>query len=515
MKKMKQWVLYLLITPLIFTACQKKEKEISTLVNLIPKEAKFVLAFDNEQLIKKGGFDKLSQYKFYQDIVASLEGNEQKDLILDILNNPKKRGVNIDQAYLFMEMQNEELRIVYLTAMKDQGLFEQNILKLSELPAEHIQDNSSYKILVLDEACLVWNDKLLFLFAGEIENVNYDRYLNLPAEESLITLADFNEFAQRLSDVGLWLPMQMYFDLNEKIIKQSGFDMNIPMLEDMDGVNMHAYLHFNDDEIKTEVFMTPKEKMDAFYAKYPIFKWESDQNMLKDFPETAYFAFKIAMNLPEYLKILKQVTSDMSLPKDEMALISDMLEDPTVNSVLNVLGGDIIFSLYGFGDGPMPMPLLGLSLTVNSESDFQKLLAEIPSGMLQEKGGYYEMDLDMATGYIACKDNRVFITADEKSLATFMGGGNSKNITNNATIGKAMANSPTLFYINMNLDDYPKMIRDLAGMGLVDDSAMKVMGTFKSFSMYMNSKYNVQASLKFSSSKDNSLKQLIKLGDSF
>lgn len=508
---MKKWVLFLLVTPLIFTSCQKKE--VPTLVNLIPKDAKFVLAIDNEQIIKKGGFDKLSQFKFYQKLVESLDGNKNKDLILNVLDNPGKRGLNINQAYLFMEMHGTNPLIVYVTAMKDKALFEQNLIKLAELPADQIQDKLTYRMFQKDEARLVWDDKLFFLFVGDVENINYDHYFRLQADESLMAQADFSEFVQRLSDIGLWLPMQTYADVLEMLSGLGAMDgVKIPMMNDMAGINMHLYLDFNNDEIKLEANMTPKAAVDAMYDKYPVFKWNPNQDMLKDFPETAYFVFKVALDLPQYIKILKQTMSEIDVHNSEMELVVDALEDPTVNMVLNALGGDIIFSLYGFAEGPMP--LLGLSLSVNSEADFQKLLAMIPKGIAQNNGRYYVLDFGVAAGYLAYKDNRVFATADEKSMETFLSGGNAKNITANAAIGKAMANSPSLFYINLNIDDYPKVIKDIAKSGYVDENVMATIAMFKDFSVYMNSKYNVQASLKFKSGKENSLKQLIKLIDS-
>jgi len=465
------------------------------------------LTIDSKQLIKKGGFDNLSQFKFYQDIVESLDENENKDLILSILNNLEKSGLSVDKAYFFMEMQDESGRFVYVNGMKDQTLFEQNLRKLSDSGTPEIQDKLSYKMMGDDDARLVWNDKLFFVFAGDTEDVNYDYYFRLPEEDRLMNVADFKNFCQRSSDIGLWMPMQIYADLNNWL----SMGMDIPMLDDWAGINAHAYLDFNNDEIKMEVIMTPKEKMDAFYEKYPVIKWESDQNMLKDFPQTSYLAFKIALNFPQYIKIIKETFSGFDQYGIEQ--IVEALENSEVNAILNALGGDIMFSLYGFAEGPMSMPLLGLSLTVNSEADFQKLLALVPDEMVYDSGNYYELNFGMAAAYFAFKDNRVFITADEKSIETFVAGGNAKNITANAAIGKSIKTSPSLFYVNLNLDDYPQAIRGLINMS-VDRKTLSAISVFKDLSMHMNSKYDFQASLKFKSGKENSLKQLVKLIES-
>ncbi|MDR0295076.1 MAG: DUF4836 family protein [Prevotellaceae bacterium] len=509
---MKKWMLLLMFVPLMFASCQKKG--VSPLLNVIPKDAKMVLAIDNKQLIEKGGFDKLSQFKFYQDIVESLDRNENKDFILNILNNPNKRGLNIDQAYFFIEMQDENIRGVYVACMKDQTLFEQNLHKLIGSDMPEIQDKLSYKMIDKDDdsnGCIVWNDKLFFAFIGDTEGVNFDYYFRLPEEDRLMNVPDFNNFSQRSSDISLWFPIQMYANLSELI--KSYYSMDIPIMDDMADINIHAYLDFNNDEIKAELIMTPEESVDAFYEKYPIMKWESDQNMLKDFPQTSYLAFKMALNFPQYIKMMKQAFSAVGVSNYEMEQVVEVLENSEVNAVLNVLGGDIMFSLYGFAEGPMSMPLLGLSLTINSEADFQKLLTMIPGDIVDNVGSYYEINFGVAAAYFAYKDNRLFITADEKSIANFLAGGNAKNIASNATIGNAMKTSPSLFYINLNLDEYPKAIRDLLNMS-ADQRILSGISILKDFSMGMNSKYNSQASLKFKSGKENSLKQLVKLIES-
>lgn len=508
MKKMKQWLLCLLFAPVIFTSCQKS---IPAQANAIPKDAKFVFAMNNEQLIKKGGFDRLSDFKFYQYLQEMFKTAENGDFWMSVMNDPKKSGLNIDQAYVFMEMQGENICVVLATAMKDQSVFEENLAKLhiSELSA--IQDKQSYKMLVTDEnATLTWNDKLFFVFAGDFAGIDFERYFKLPAEESLLSQTDFKDFCNHACDLGLWMPMQTYADISDRFLAETPAIMN-----DMAGMNVHAYLNFNNDEITVNAAMTPKEKVDAYYEKYPIIKWESDKKMLSDFPETSYLAAKIAIDFPQYLKFLTQIFSEMSNVNSEMAEFSAIMADSTVNTVLNALGGEAILSLYGFAEGPMPMPLLGLSFSVKSEADFQQLVAMLPADMVRNNGATYAVPLGFSSLHFAYKDNRVFVTDDEKGLENFMGSGNAKNISSNASIGKPIASSPSLFYINLNLDDYPKALKDMMGsFGFANAQAMSALSLFKDFSVYMNSKYDVQASLKFKSGKENSLKQLMTLMDS-
>jgi len=514
---MKQWIFCLLFVPLIFSSCQKSEQA-SPLLNVIPKDAKFVMAVNEGQLIKKSGFDHLSNFSFYEQLrtAATRMGIDFEE---DFLANSKKRGLDAAHSFFFIENEAENLRFTYLAGIKDQILLEQNIQKIlnaADPPVPEIQDKLSYKMITADngELVVVWNDKLLFIIGGNLEGVNYDACFRRPADESLMTVPDFKAFSERTGDIACWLPARTYIDLMAMASKYSGVNVNIPMMDEMADLNMHIYLDFNDDEIKAATVMTPKEKMDALYEKYPVFKWKLDQNMLKDFPANSYLATTMAFDLPAYLEIFKEALSGMSPQTNETAQLFEALEQPEVKAVLDALGGEFLFSVYGFAEGPIPMPLMGLSFTVNGEAGFQKLLAMIPKEMVYETGNYYELSLGYTSAQFAYKDNRVFITADEKSIATFLKGGHSNDITANAAIGKFVKTSPYLFYINLNLDDYPKAIRNLVTEN-TDREVIAILSTFKDFSTYMNSKYEWNASLKFSSGKENSLKQLIKLVDKF
>jgi hypothetical protein len=510
MKMMKQWMLCLLVAPLIFSSCQRS---VSPQLGAIPKDAMFVVAVDNKQLIEKGGFNKLNDFKFYEEMLSSLAGDMDKNWLLSIMNDHKKSGLDIDQAYFFMEMQDKAPRFVFVTGMKNQALFEQNLLQANESSVFEIEDKLSHKMLAYDEALyLVWNDELFFAFAGELESPDFERYFKLPAEESLMSLADFRNFSKRSSDLALWCPMQAYIDLHTRFALSTDI-MSRSILDDWTGVNVHGYLDFKNDEIKLDIFMTPKEKVDAYFEKYPILKKDPNQDILKDLPATSYLAFKMAMDFPLYIKLLKQTMSEAFDRNYPLEQIVDALEDPTVHTIFNALAGDIGFSLYGFSEGLVP--LMGLSFTVNSEADFQKLLALLPEGMLHDNGDYYELSLGfMMSVHIACKNNRVFITDDEKSITAFLSGGHSRDITSHATIGRAMKTSPLLFYINLNISDYPKSVRDLmAGSMGIGQRTIATLDIFEDFSVYMNSKYHSQASLKFKSGKENSLKQLVKLID--
>jgi len=101
MKTIKQWLLCLLITPLLFSSCQKNEQP-SHLLSVIPKDAKFVLAVNKENLIKKSGLNHLKNFSFYEK--ARTEFAEKGiDLEEDLLLNSKKRGMGLKYGYFFIE----------------------------------------------------------------------------------------------------------------------------------------------------------------------------------------------------------------------------------------------------------------------------------------------------------------------------------------------------------------------------------------------------------------------------
>jgi hypothetical protein len=180
--------------------------------------------------------------------------------------------------------------------------------------------------------------------------------------------------------------------------------------------------------------------------------------------------------------------------------------------VIDGLAGDFLLSLYGFAQGPFPIPLAGISFSVKSEDDFNRILSLIPEGMLQKTDDFYTINLlGAVTISVAFKDGRVFITDDADAITAFTGKGYSKSLKN-SPLASSLKNDPALFYLNLDLSSYPGNIRTLLQNETppVAKPAIDFLETCKDISFGTDKDNEFYLSLKFKDSKQNGLKLLIK-----
>lgn len=375
-----------------------------------------------------------------------------------------------------------------------------------------VEDKGAYKIVLNDESAFAWNKDLFFIIAGEgCRSVNFDELFNMPEEKSIVSVPDFAEFMKRSYDVGFWMSYGALTDLYNDAF--GIFGMKMPdIYKELADAFIHAYLNFEKGEMKISGLMSPKSKVDAFMEKYPVIKKDFNTALLRDFPDKSYLAMKLSINVLEYFKLFAEMSKQMGAGADIDQL---MLTDPTVNTIVNALGGDMLLSIYGFAQGPLPIPLMGLSFTVKSKEDFDKLMALIPEGVATQNGDHYVISTGMvASVYFAYKDNRVYVTDDADAIVSFMGKGFDKNLTSNP-MSNALKNSPSLVYINLDIDSYPENIRTMLKRegGPMVDTYLNYLRPYKDISISMVDSYEGVFSLKMKDASQNSLKLLLKSWD--
>jgi hypothetical protein len=315
-------------------------------------------------------------------------------------------------------------------------------------------------------------------------------------------VADFNDFQKQSYDIGCW---SSYAQLMELAKDATGKELPA-ITQEFSGAYLHAYLHFENGEMRITGKVSPQSVMDAFYEKYPVIKKQFDHALLDAFPETTYFSIKLSVDLMAYLQLINATTASIDDPSIQM-----MLEDPTVKTLVNGLGGDMLFSIYGFAQGPLPLPLAGLVFTVNSEEDFNKILNMSPAGKPQQVGDHYVLPLGMGMMvYVAYKDNRVLLTDDAEAVTHFTGKGYSKTLKN-SSLSENLKKNPEMIYLNLDLDSYPENIKTLLQKEAPQHvkAYIDLLKPYKDLSYGVNEKKELVISLRFKDSSQNSLKLLL------
>ena len=510
MKLLKKSIFLLLVGVLVLTSCKEKA---NLQLNAIPADAVFVVAVENQKMIQKGGLNNPSDYKLFQkaqEEMSSEMNPESKKIFDEFLKNPKSSGLDVEKTYIYGSVMEDGMYFVVNFKMDSQSTFEKKIKKLFEAEDETLQivEEEGIKLILDDDKLrLAWNDDLLLLFGGNISSLDYKSFFNLPSDKNILSVADFVTFQKDSYDIGLWMAYGDLFSLFDKL--STGFNMPA-YLDEFKDAYFHGYVNFNNGEINATGRMSPESKVEDFMKKYPIIKKNINTALLEDFPEKSYFLSSISVDMAEYLKVVTEQFSQMGqMPGMDTYL--EMLNDPTVKTVLDILEGDLVFSLYNFAQGPLPVPLMGLSFTLKNEGDFERLLSLFPGDMLTKNGDYYVMSTPMMVGiYVGYKDKRVFITDDADAIASFVGKGFSPNLKSSAQANE-LKSSPALLHMNLDLETYPENIRALiTGYATSEIKAgLKFLEPMKDISYYATAKNEVVFSLKFKDSKQNSLKTLM------
>jgi hypothetical protein len=340
------------------------------------------------------------------------------------------------------------------------------------------------------------------ILGGDITD-NYQELLDLPKEKSILSVRDFSTFQNRNGDVACWISAEYMTEFFRKIatVQMPGF------LKDIEGTYLHAYLHFENGEMKAAGKLSPQSKVDEFLTKYPVLKTNLNNDLLEDFPETSFMSARFSVNWMEYMKLIDEAAGAMGDPS-----VSRMLRDPSMQKILNTIEGNAVLSIYGFAQGPLPLPLLGLSFSIKDKNGFDQILSMFPPGSAQKSGDYYIINLGMGISvYMARKNDRILLTDDVDLIAGFAGKGLSKALKNNEYV-KNHAKDPCFFYINMDMDAYPENIKTVLYKEGPEDlqNALNMLSIYKDMSYSINDRNEVTFSLRLKDNSQNSLKLLLK-----
>ncbi len=513
MKLFKKSLFLLFASIFLLTSCKEKTPP---QLKAIPANAIFVVALENQEMIQKGGLNNLSDYQLFQKAKTEMKDMDPvlQKFFDEFLKDPKSSGVDINKAYIYGVASDSNNYCSVILKMDNQSTFEKKMTELFQAqsqPLPEIKDLGGVKLASMNgDATAAWNGELLQLFMGETSTLDYKSLFDLPADKSILSVADFVTFQKNKHDVGCWVAYGEALGFFQK--------MNLTMpsyINDFKDSYVHGYLDFENGEIKAMASMSPQSKVDEFLKKYPLIKEDFNTAILEDFPDKSFLLAKLSINWTEYLKLLNESMAQMQ-GMDVMNTYQEMLNDSTVKTVLDVIDGDMIFSLYNLAQGPLPLPLAGLSFTLKKEGDFERLLSLFPAETFTKNGNYYSLSTPFMVGvYFGCKDKRVLITDDAEAIAKFVDKGYSPNLKSSA-MSNELKKSPAYFYMNLDLDTYPENLKALlAGNNIPEEAkaGLAVLKPLKDMSYSVNEKNEVIFSLKFKDSKQNSLKTLLKLAD--
>lgn len=200
LSKLSKSVFVLLAGVLIFTSCKEKT---SPQLSVIPSDATFVITFEIQKMIQKGGLDNLSEYKSFAKAKERMKDMDPvfQRLLDEFIKDPKSSGLDFEKTYIYGSKGSNTFYCSVNFKMDNKTTFEKKITELFKTQGEgipEIKDMGSYKIVSENGAALAWNDDLLQIFGGDIDGLDYKSLFNLIVEmtERFIHQKEIERLAQ-------------------------------------------------------------------------------------------------------------------------------------------------------------------------------------------------------------------------------------------------------------------------------------------------------------------------------
>ncbi|MDR2563158.1 MAG: DUF4836 family protein [Prevotellaceae bacterium] len=513
MKAIKKSMILLAALFLSLSGCNPKSSGGSgtSHLSLIPGDAIFVVGVEFKKIVDKGGLNKPDDFKFFS--LFRSEFNEKQQKAFDeFVKDPKSAGLDLDVFYVYARKTELEsdVNVTCVIKLHDESKF---VATIKDLGAPEPEDKGEYK-LILDNGTFAWNKDYLILVAGDgVETLDFASLLTANQETSISANEGFKAFQSNTYDLGIWADYGVLIDLYSTMM---GLD-KMDVFELAKGTYVYGYLNFENGEINGKGTMGPKEKVDEVLAKYPIIKKDFDETLYQGFPEQSFLAMKMSLNVKEYLNFIKTALSECNADDsyNPYSELFSAFEDPSVQKIVNALGGDILFSLYGFVEGMFPIPTTSIAFTVNGEQGFQDLLASLPANMWSKTGEHYTLVMGGGVPMsvlFAYKDSKVYVSDDIEGIKKFLDKGFDKNIAS-GSLGAQLKKDLMLFYLNLDLDSYPDHIKLLL-QNTIGGRAYKqftsYMNIYKELSYGVTNNYEAECSLKLKNTTVNALKQILK-----
>lgn len=503
---------------------------------LIPKDAFVVVTADLKSLADK------ANSKEWKDLymVKKMDESKHKDdenskFVKDVMSNPLAMGIDpVSDIYMFVQMGGSMKPMVGVAfAVRNKDDLEKILMKIPEKNLDikkEVVAKDGYKLFKLDnDALIAWRDGAGIFLSGENSEVLVaaaDKIMKLDAKSSLADNNHFKDFANNKHDIGFFLNYEAIMN-NPEIssgIKMSGGSSYIDALK---SATMAMNLNFEKDKIAlTSEYKNANKDAEEKYNFFSTNKVSAATlKTLTDKNPYAYLGiaidikkiFSFIENDPLIGKGLNEVAQNFGLSKEELK---------------NIFGGEIALTLNDFSmqtttrtrynwdetgsdykeeeyaDTSM-MPEFSVAVSIKDRAALQKLIArtQIPKDAL----GYYMIKEAGMNMYLVETNSGVTFTngssvattlAAKKELASAVGG----------KAGEVAAKSATSFYFNLNLNEYPQVLRNMMQKEMKNEEYKlfsDFMAMFKYTEAYGNAKTG-EMNVMMTESNDNSLWRIIK-----
>lgn len=378
------------------------------LIAKIPKDAAMVFKSDLKSLADKAEFKKWKELSMFDDM------NEGDGLFKEILDNPKKCGVNFMQnAYGFVS-KGDEVYGGIVFGIKDAKDFEETVKEMNSDIEVQKTDGIYTAEVDKNDVALVWDKNVALLYFRNEDDVmeKAKEAFSQDDDMSMLELDNYMEFESLDADIAMYMNIKKFQELASEMGGQMGVQMK----------DQFKYMEKAESYGMTVLFEEQQMLVDAVY--YPIEGTTIEEiSMMKDAGVSADLMklisptqpkgfFAANMNLDKILGIYPQINEEM------------MKEGFSIDEFKNGLNGEMTFSLInvknvqtvrevadydswepnGFYDTTIPMkmdtsnvltPIYKINLGVKDRGILDNIIAKFVAKVNEPEIEMYDLDSSM------------------------------------------------------------------------------------------------------------------------
>lgn len=360
------------------------------LISKIPKDAAMVFKADLKSLADK------AEFKQWKDLAMfdKLDGDE--GVFKDILDNPKKSGVNfLQNAYGFMG-KGDEMFGGIVFGIKDAKDFEETVKSIdSDIEVEKTDGIYTAEVDKNDVA-LVWDKNVALLyFRGDDDIIEKAKQAFTQDEDmSMLEMDNYMEFESLDADLGMYMNMKGFQELASEM--GGGIKNQFKSMEKAESIGMTML--FEDQQMLVDATYYPVEG--ATPEEISMMKEEgiSADLMKLISPTTPKGYYAANMDFDKILGLYPQINEEMmkdgfSIDEFKNGLNGEMtlslIDVKNVQKIREVADYDN-WEPYGFYDTPVPMkmdttyelsPIYKINLGLKDKGIIENLIAKFVAKM--------------------------------------------------------------------------------------------------------------------------------------
>jgi hypothetical protein len=497
----------------------------------VPENSAIVLSFNAKQIVEKAGLNEIEQYRLYSFLEEEIERlpEENSKIIKDFLKNTRISGLNLDNIFVYLL--NIDSDLCYGITIKIDNLKKfENLLEkigLGAVIGDRLIDLSN-------EYTVRWNNEIVVISMNAVAN-GIDIF-NKDESKSILANELFKSEYSDKNDAYLYMEYNFIIDFLQIMSAYNPYytldQTTLLSIDTYRDMTMSASLNSEKGEFVVKGKMLPIEKISELAGKF--YKTDFNTDLYNYFPDKSLMALKFAIKPLEIYNHYKktigigqteetaETTTEQVETLDEYGNVVDEEDvvidkyrgytenynlllklfieqyDEKITSVLENLTGDFIGSILGFSNFPMPEFAIATGIVEGKENEVINLLKEL--NFDKNSDGYYLLNIQNINLYLAVNKNIVYLATNTELIAKFLDGGYSSNITSVKDMGKEITNALNYFYFDININDYPPLLKTLISFSEEVKIVLPLLEKLKSINISATDANSYEFKLKFTDS---------------